>query len=213
MVPDFARGRLAALVLLLLAIAAGGFALACSDGGEPKLDIEEMRGARVSPAYEKPSATLTSTEGKPFDLQAETKDRVTLFYIGYTHCPDVCPTHMHDIAKAMEALPEKDREQLRVVFVTADPERDTPQVLGDWLHFFDPSFIGLTGTMDEITALLDQLNMEPGDHHDLGDGNYSVDHAAYVIAFERDGTGRLVYPLGFTIEDWEHDLALLAKRG
>lgn len=202
---------------LLAAMVAATLLAACSGSkpelSVPELNLDEMRGAQVSPPYEKPAATLTGTDGKPFDLRAETDGSITLLFVGYTHCPDICPTHMHDIAKAMKDLDPKDRKAIRTIFVTADPERDTPEALGDWLAFFDPSFVGLTGSKEEVGELLAQLGMEHGKQHDIGNGNYVVDHAAYVIAFGRDNSGRLVYPLGVTIDDWKHDLALLAERG
>lgn len=196
--------------LFAVALAAALFAAACGGGGTSTADYHA---ARVDPAFRKPDGILTDTRGQPFDIRKQTEGYITLFYIGYTHCPDVCPTHMHDIAKVLRELPPEVHAQTRVVFVTADPERDTPEALGAWLEFFDPQFIGLTGTRDQIGAILSQLNMNHGAHHDIGGGNYSVDHAAYVIAFTRDNIGRLVYPLGMSLEDWAHDLPLLVTKG
>ena len=80
--------------------------------------------------FAKPDLVLTDTHGKTFDLRKQTKGRPTLVYFGYTHCPDVCPLTMSNIAVAKQQLPKAEQDKLRVVFVTTDPERDTPAALG-----------------------------------------------------------------------------------
>lgn len=206
-------------MLAVFAVFAGA---ACSDGGDtdstPNADMTALarspfRGGMVEPPYDKPGVVLTDTTGKPFDLRKETEGYITLFYIGYTHCPDVCPTHMHDVAKVLKDSDPAVAAKVKVVFVTADPERDTPQVLGDWIHFFSPEFIGLVPTKEQLKALLDELDMPQTVYTDIGGGNYACSHAAYVIAFTPDNQGHLIYPYGFTIEDWRHDLNKLAFIG
>ena len=80
--------------------------------------------------FAKPHLVLTDTHGKPFDLVKQTAGRPTLLYFGYTHCPDVCPTTMSDIAVARRKLPAAERDKLQVVFVTTDPTRDTAEAAG-----------------------------------------------------------------------------------
>ncbi|MBA4180905.1 MAG: SCO family protein [Anaerolinea sp.] len=218
----FSRTRrfaaIAAVFVALVAVAAG----ACAGGGDkgPSPDAgmtalaeSPFRGGRVDPPYPKPAVVLTDTTGNPFDLRKETEGFITLFYIGYTHCPDICPTHMHDIAKVLKESDPAVAAKMKVVFVTADPERDTPQVLGDWLHFFNPAFIGLVPTKEQLKALLEELDMPQTVYTNIGGGNYTASHAAYVIAYTPDNQGRLAYPYGFTIEDWRHDLNKLAFIG
>lgn len=206
----------------MLAVLAAFAGAGCSGGGETEstpnagmtaLAKGPFRGGRVTPPYDKPSVILTDTTGKPFDLRKETEGFITLFYIGYTHCPDICPTHMHDIAKVLKESDPAVAARMRVVFVTADPDRDTPQVLGDWLHFFKPEFIGLVPTKEQLQALLNELDMPPTVYTDVGGGNYTASHAAIVIAFTPDNQGHLAYPYGFTIEDWRWDLNKLAFIG
>ena len=120
---------------------------------------------------------------------------------------------MHDLARALKGADPAVAAQVKVVFVTGDPDRDTPQALGDWIHFFSPEFIGLVPTKEQLSALLTELRMPQTVYTDMGGGNYSCSHAAYVIAFTPDNQGHLTYKQGFTIEEWHQDLRKLALIG
>src|SRR5713101_108846 len=102
------------------------------------------RGGLVTPPLPKPTFTLTDTSGAPFDFWLETQGYVTLLFFGYTHCPDECPLHMANIAASFHKMPTEVRDQVKVVFVTTDPTRDSATVLRAWLDHFDKRFIGLT---------------------------------------------------------------------
>ncbi|MBI5948487.1 MAG: SCO family protein [Chloroflexi bacterium] len=202
------------LVFLLLALA--GFAAAACGGddgdeGGGASSIDDYLGAQVTPFFEKPDLVLTDTEGRPFDIRKDTEGFLTILYVGYTHCPDICPTTMYDISEVLKTLTEKQRSQIKVVFATADPDRDTPEVIRKWLDHFDTTFIGLSGDSRQISDLLKQLLMGTPQRTDLGEGNYAVSHAAYAIAYTKDNTGRLVYPFGITQDDWKHDLPMLVN--
>lgn len=218
----FKHRRGYAVLIALVAVLGALAGAACSGGddtgstpntGLTTLAKTPFRGGRVTPPYDKPSVILTDTTNKPFDLQKETAGFITLFYIGYTHCPDICPTHMHDIAKVLKESDPAVAAKIKLVFVTADPDRDTPQALGDWLHFFNPGFIGLVPTKEQLDALLTELDMPKTVYTDIGGGNYTVSHSAMVIAFTPDNKGHLAYPFGFSIEDWRSDLNKLAFIG
>jgi protein SCO1/2 len=200
---------LAPVVALTLAVSA------CASGSAASLGAPKgLRGVVQSPGMPKPAFTLPDTSGKPFDLQTETAGDVTLLYFGYTHCPDVCPTHMANIAAALQQLPPTVTSHIKVVFVTTDPARDTPSVLRAWLDHFDSSFVGLTGTLDQIQAAASASGLPPSviDTSDrLPDGSYSVDHAAQVDAFTTDNLDHVVYPSGYTEKDWVNDLPKLVK--
>ncbi|MGD9933521.1 MAG: SCO family protein [Dehalococcoidia bacterium] len=208
--------------LALLAIAGLVVGIACSGDDDSSnsnrsptaytVDTDFM-GVFVTPALPKPDAILTDTSGQPFDLRKETEGFVTLLYVGYTHCPDVCPTHMADIAYVLKELPEDVSSKIKVVLVTADPERDTPEVLRKWLDLFSEDFIGLTGTREQTDAFQQSLSMNPASRTDIGGGNYTVNHAAYVMAYSQDNLAHLVYPLGVTDETWMNDLTILVKEG
>lgn len=170
------------------------------------------RGGSVSPLLPKPKFTLTDTSGAPFDFAAKTQGYTTLLFFGYTHCPDMCPLQMAMIARAFKKIPAAAVDQFKVVFVTTDPERDTPQVLRAWLDNFDKRFIGLTGSDAAIDAAQIAANLSPAKKTPVrADGNYEVGHAAFVFAYTRDNFAHVIYPVGVKEDDWVHDLPLLAK--
>jgi protein SCO1/2 len=161
----------------------------------------------------KPDFTLTDFNGQPFHFVRQTHDKVALLFFGYTHCPDVCPLHMANIAAVLRQMPYEERSRVVTIFVTTDPERDTPQRLRQWLGQFDPSFIGLTGTRQELEAAQKLLGLRPAERqYAAGDSsNYFVAHAAQVFAFARDGYAYLIYPFGLGQEDWAADLPRLVS--
>jgi protein SCO1/2 len=212
--------------MLLCVFAVALFATACggssgddgSDSDEPHFDLggdqqATYNGALVTPALPKPDIVLTDTSGQPFDLRKETEGYLTLFYIGYTHCPDVCPLHMSDIAATLKKMSPDAVSKIKVVFVTSDPARDTPDVLRTWLDTFNPSYIGLVPTPDQLNELTDAVGMPRITREDGPDGTYGVTHAAYVTAYTTDDIAHIVYPLGVSRDDWAHDLPLLAVDG
>jgi protein SCO1/2 len=166
----------------------------------------------VSPALPKPEFTLTDASGAAFDFRARTEGSVTLLFFGYTHCPDMCPLQMSVVSQALKALPPAVANQFKVVFVTTDPDRDTAPVLREWLDHFDKRFIGLTGTQQAIDAAQIAANLAPAKKSAVRpDGAYEVGHAAFVFAYTRDNLAHVIYPVGVGIDDWAHDLPLLAK--
>ncbi len=171
------------------------------------------QGAFVTPPFLKPDIVLTDTSNKPFDFKKDTQGYVTLLYIGYLHCPDVCPQHMSDLRQAFIKLPVEVTKHVRVVFVTADPDRDKPDLIRKWLDAFNTGFIGLYGTQVQVDKLQESLGIEPAQKVDIGGGNYAVSHAAYVIAFGTDNVARVVYPSGISVETWLHDLPQLVNAG
>lgn len=170
----------------------------------------EYRGGVVTPPIPKPKFTLRDTSGAPFDFWSNTEGYVTLLFFGYTHCPDECPLHMHNIAAALAGLPASVAGQIRVVFVTTDPARDSGKVVRSWLDNFDRRFIGLTGGQAEVEAAQRAAGLPPGKRLALANGNYGIGHAGFVLAYSKDDRAHLIYPSGITVEDWDHDLPLLA---
>jgi protein SCO1/2 len=171
----------------------------------------KYNGGMVSPALAKPKFTLTDTSGAPFDLASKTQGYTTLLFFGYTHCPDICPLQMSIIAQALKKIPAASADRFKVIFVTTDPERDSPQVLRTWLDHFDKRFIGLTGSQAAIDAAQVAANLSPAKKSAVrSDGAYEVGHAAFVLAYTKDNLAHLIYPAGVSEEDWVHDLPLLA---
>lgn len=172
----------------------------------------ELRGAVLPVALPKPDFTLTDTRGEAYDFRERTAGKLTLLFFGFTNCPDVCPVHMANVAAVLRGLPAEQRNQIEVVFVSADPARDTPERIRQWLDAFDPKFVGLRGTLDEINTLLDELRLPPVviDEPDEN-GNYNVGHPAQILAFTPDDLLRVVYPFGLRQADWAHDLPKLLR--
>ncbi|MFG2636149.1 SCO family protein [Streptomyces sp. NPDC048362] len=162
--------------------------------------------------FAKPDLVLTGTHGEKYDLRKETKGHPTLVYFGYTHCPDVCPTTMSNLAVATQKLPKAERNDLRVVFVTTDPGRDTPAELGKWLKSIAPGFIGLTGDFRTVQAGARSLgiSIEPTrkDKH----GKLVSVHGTQVIAFSpKTDAGYVLYGESATVDDYAKDLPKLVK--
>jgi protein SCO1/2 len=196
----------------LLAACGKGGAGASAGAGKPSGTHapKGIRGVLVQgPGLSKPQFTLTDTSGQPFDLPAQTAGYVTLLYFGYTHCPDICPTHMANIATALHQLPASVTSHIKVLFVTTDPTRDTAPVLRNWLNNFDASFVGLTGTATEIHQAEQATGMSLSTMQFLGGGNYAVDHAGQVDAFTTDNVDHVMYPGGIKASDWVNDLPKL----
>ncbi|MFK4069540.1 SCO family protein [Streptomyces sp. NPDC029674] len=198
----------------LLAVAALTLT-ACGGGDDNKKPVAEVsvesdsgKAATVlDKPYEKPNLVLTDTHGKKYDLREETKGKPTLLYFGYTHCPDVCPLTMNNIAVAKKALPKADQDKLKVVFVTTDPDRDTPAELGKWLKGVDAEFVGLTGDFDTIQAGARQLaiNVEPSKKDKKG--KIVSMHGTQVFAFSpKTDAGYVLYSDKATAADYTKDL-------
>lgn len=127
---------------------------------------------------------LEDQTGKPFTDQ-DMKGRPFLVFFGYTHCPDVCPTTLLEISDVMKAL-GKDADRTGALFVTVDPERDTPAVLKDYLSNFDPHLRALTGDPAAVEAALKAYRVYAA-KVPLKDGDYTMDHTAAVYLMDKDG--------------------------
>ncbi|WP_170182479.1 SCO family protein [Blastococcus colisei] len=140
------------------------------------------------------------------------QDRVMLVSFGYTHCPDVCPTTMADLGIALQRAPERVQERTQVVFITSDPERDTPAVLADWLAHFDTGlaapFVGLTASPGQVTAVAESMGVSLAPPQVAPDGTVTVQHGVQTLAFV-DGRAGLVWTSGSTPDDYRADLERL----
>ena len=141
--------------------------------------------------------TLTDTEGRRRSLQ-EFRGRIVLLYFGYTFCPDVCPTDLIEIAELVDLLGPR-ADHIQVLYVTFDPERDTPDHLRSYLRDFDPRFIGLTGTPDEIARVAELWRIYY-EKVPMEDGNYLIDHSAYTFVIDREGRYSGLFPPGTSAE-------------
>lgn len=193
-------GAVAAIAALALA---GCGQAAGPSGSASSSRSPRFEGVELAQPVAKPEFVMTDTGGRPFDFAKETKGRLTLLYFGYTHCPDVCPTHMAQIAAVLHRDPSF---EAKVVFVTVDPARDTPKRLRSWLDNFDTSFVGLTGTPARIKA----AETATGLPLSLAFPDGSFGHAAEVLAYAPNGWGYTEYPFGTRQSQYAHDLPELA---
>ncbi|GAA2498924.1 MULTISPECIES: SCO family protein [Actinomycetes] len=163
--------------------------------------------------WDKPGLVLTDTHGKKYDLRKETQGHPTLLYFGYTHCPDICPTTMSNIAvAAQKSLTPAQRADLRVVFVTTDPGRDTPATLGSWLKGIDPRFIGLTGDFKTIQAAARSVGISVEPTTKNKSGQLVSMHGTQVVAFspKNDG-GYVFFDDQATVDDYIKDLPKIVQ--
>ncbi|MBK9548705.1 MAG: SCO family protein [Gemmatimonadetes bacterium] len=190
--------------------------LACGEKIDRELSPGGFIGAEVVSPRPMPNLVLTDAKGAPYNLAEQTRGTVTLLFFGYMHCPDVCPVHLANIAAVLDKLPEEVSRQIKVVFVTVDPARDSMAVLAPWVAGFDPRFIALTGSDSTIKAAqlaAGLLTAEKDTVTASAAGTYLVGHASQVIAHTRDGLGRVQYPFGTRQRDWAHDLPRLVEYG
>ena len=172
---------------------------------------ETYRGGLVTPPLPKPRFVLTDTAGAPFDFWNNTLGSVTLLFFGYTNCPVECPVHMSSIGAALKRVPSDIADRVKLVFVTTDPTRDTPVVLRRWLDSFDRRFVGLTGTEAALEAVQRATGVPLARKVEPLNGNYSVAHANFVVAYTKDNLAHVIYPGGVSKDDWIHDLPLLIQ--
>lgn len=140
---------------------------------------------------------LTDQDGARFTLQ-QLRGKVVVLFFGYTSCPDICPTELSNLAAVLDAL-EGRASQVRGVFVSLDPARDTPAVLRDYVRYFSPDLIGLTGTPREIARVARQYNVRYA-RHETANGRYSLDHTASLYVIDRNGRLNAVVPYGLPPE-------------
>jgi len=159
----------------------------------------------VSAKYGQVTFQLTDTKGKLRRL-SDFKGKVVALFFGYTHCPDVCPTTLADMALVMEKL-GKDVEKFQVLFITVDPERDTPALLAQYVPAFDPSFIALYGdvqTTAQVTKSFDVTYQKQE-----GTSGYSIDHSVGTFLIDPRGKVRLLAPYAQRAEWLAADIRLL----
>jgi len=134
--------------------------------------------------------------------------KVVALFFGYTHCPDVCPTTMYDLAQAIRSLGTRGRE-VQVLFVTLDPERDTQQVLAQYVPSFNPEFLGLRGSAENTAKVAEGFKVFYQKQASNGRDGYSIDHSAGIYVFDKKGNPRIFLNHGQAAHDIAHDLGLL----
>ena len=166
----------------------------------------------LTPPMAKPNLVLTDTHGQKFDFAKETAGKPVLLYFGYTHCPDVCPLIMSDIGNAKRKLPKDEQDKIQVIFITTDPDRDTPQRLASWLPGQGQGFIGLTGDFTTIQTGARSLGITIEKPVKQPDGSYTVTHSAEVLAFSpKDDKAHYAYTDSADSATYQRDIPKLIK--
>ena len=150
---------------------------------------------------------LVDHYGKPRAL-ADFRGKVAVVVFGFTHCPDVCPTMLADLAAAVKQLGE-DGSRVQVLFVTVDPKRDKPELLREYVPAFDPSFLGLTGDDAALARVRKDFNVYAAVREGSTPETYAVDHSAQMFVFDAGGRIRLVVPPGMAPKALASDLRIL----
>jgi protein SCO1/2 len=159
--------------------------LAACAGRDPQYTLKDITGL-VSPL----EFQLTDQDGRPVTA-ADYRHDIVLLYFGYTDCPDECPTTLTTLANALRALGPQ-ASQVKVLFVSVDPHRDTTEVLKRYVTNFGPQFVGLRPDQDELTTLSKRYRIAYHYEKPDRDGNYEVDHSNAIFVFDRDGRARLL---------------------
>lgn len=194
---------------ILFLVAAVAIVRSDNDDVATSASDDSWGGTLVEPGLPRPDFTLTDTDGQPFDFAAETQGELTMLFFGYTHCPDVCPVQMATLAAALQT---PGTPPATVVFVTTDPARDTPERMRQWLGGFDTSFVGLTGTLEEIATAeraTTVIGSEVPPEGATADDDYDIGHSAQIITYTPDDQAHVLYPSGVRREHWVADLPRL----
>lgn len=181
-----------------------GFLSACQPG-KPQFHGVDITGADYARDFH-----LTDFDGKPRQL-ADFRGKAVVMFFGYTQCPDVCPTTMSELVQVKQQL-GADGDRLQALFVSVDPERDTPAVLKAYMTGFDPSFLGLYAASPEaLAALAKDYKVYYKKVDGKTPGSYTMDHTAASYVYDPQGRLRLFERYGTPVTDLAADIGLLLK--
>lgn len=167
-----------------------------------------LRGTVIEPPKPMPNFTLQSVDG-PVSL-SDFRGKIVVLYFGYTSCPDVCPTTLANLRRALNDLGEK-ADEVQVILVAVDWQKDTPERVASYLSAFHPDFVGLSGTQEQIDAVTKDFGIfyqiNPPDEN----GYYTVDHTATTLVLDREGGLILTWRYGMTADEFLEDLKVLVR--
>lgn len=213
------RSRVAAAVAAALALALlAGCGSGSGSPGSPgevaivsQPDSGPWQGSLVGSGYPLPEQTYTDTSGDAFTPATDASAPVTLVFLGYTSCPDVCNVVLANLAAALRASPAEVRDAVQVLFVATDPERDTAPVIREYLDRFDEDFVGLRAPTATVAETAQQLHLSYEPPPAGTKEAYEVEHATYTTAFV-DGEALLVWSPETSVGDLKADLARLVQK-
>jgi protein SCO1/2 len=180
----------------LLGLMAFAVAVHAADG--------KLKSGVFDPPRAAPDFALSGSDGKELKL-SRYRGTVVALGFGFSNCPEICPTTLDRLAKARKKLGASGQD-LQVVYVTVDPERDSPERLRTYLAAFHPGFIGGTGTPEQLGKVREAYGILAAKKHN------GIDHSTYVYLIDRDGRLRAMMPYGRSADDFAHDFAILLKK-
>jgi len=189
------------LLALLPALVAAVLLSACNG--------QTLHGGRLEPAKAAASIELTDYRGQPFSM-AQQRNKVVLVFFGYTSCPDVCPTTLAHMAQVKRQLGDA-FEDVRVVFITVDPNRDTPDKLARYMTLFDSDFLGLTGSPTELRRVMNAYQVTAVRRESAETAQYSIDHSAFTYVIDKQGRLRELMTFGAPVAELVSDVHLLLQ--
>lgn len=191
--------RLLSVVLMSLCVL---FIAGCNDAAPA------FKGSDITGTHLGKDLALTGTDGKPYTHET-LKGKVTIVLFGFTQCPDVCPTSLAELTQVMKLL-GNDAKRVQVVLITVDPERDTPAVLRAYVSGFDPQFLGLTGTLEQIKKAAASFKVYFAKTAGV-QGNYSMDHSASFYLMDAQGESRVLLNNSIGAAAIAHDVQRLLR--
>lgn len=195
---------------LLFALALCTALAGCDKLGSAAKPAVAFRGADITGAEYAKALSLPDISGQPRTL-GDFKGKVTVVFFGYTQCPDVCPTTMAELAQVKKSL-GADGDKLQAVFITIDPERDTPEILKSYMASFDPSFVALRGTLEQTQAAAKEFKVYFAKVPGKTEGSYTMDHSAGSFILDAKGNPRVFERYGAGPEGLTADVkALIAQ--
>ena len=198
--------------ITFLLIALLGFLSGCQQANESSIHEKEFQALKLFPQGKAFSGfQLTSKENQPWQPD-DFKGNYSVVFFGFTHCPDICPTTLLDMQKIDKKLTEQGLQKPRFVFVSVDSDRDTPEVMKEYIGFFNPEFVGLSGDAPNILSLASQLGVayKVADHQP-GDLIYDVDHSAALFLIDPNGERIGLFSAPHDINQITADLAQLME--
>ncbi|MCE9633408.1 MAG: SCO family protein [Methylophilales bacterium] len=191
--------RRALLLFLLLGLSA------CSNSQSP--DASQFVGSDMTDVTLSSDFVLPDHNGTPRKL-ADFHGKVVALFFGYTHCPDVCPTTMTDLAGALKLMGEKAND-VQVLFISLDPERDSAEVLKKFVPSFNPTFLGLSGDSAQTIKVTQDFKVYFAKQESNSKAGYTIDHSSGVYVFDKKGVLRVIMKSGQSQKEIAHDLSLL----
>ena len=173
-------------------------------------DDENWNGKDISGLMPELAFELTGTSGDTVTAE-QTDGNIRLLFFGFTSCPDICPATLQKLSRAVKDLPTELRKDTQIVFVSVDPQRDTPERIDSYVSFFSDRAIGLTGEEPALRELSKRYRTTFGYDEPDAEGNYNVSHSGAVYVFDREGKARLLIRPELSVEDIRTDLVALAE--